>query len=160
MSKRVPWRGGCLLANPFGVSAANLAPHQILGVPLEQHRPEVENVRRQNGSGKSCVFVFHIGVSQNETSLWSLHLLNNSFVPLQRFNVLTFQRLNSSLGVFLAIRSMSAIGITCPWSLAPPAATRFPSSIIIAVIVLPDRRQFRRSPQNTCSKQFWPWWER
>jgi len=32
----------------------------------------------------------------------------------------------SSFGVFLAIRSMSAIGITCHWSLAPPAATRFP----------------------------------
>jgi hypothetical protein len=47
---------------------------------------------------------------------------------------------------------MSAIGITCPLSLAPPAAMRFPLSIIIAVIVLPDRGQFRRSPRNTCSK--------
>jgi len=69
MSKRVPFSGGCLLANPFGVSAASLAPRQMLGVPLEQPRPEVAIVRRQNGSGKSCVFVFHIGVSQNETSL-------------------------------------------------------------------------------------------
>jgi len=47
---------------------------------------------------------------------------------------------------------MSAIGITCPLSLAPPAATRFPPSIIIAVIVLPHRRQFRGSPRNTCSQ--------
>ena len=56
--------------------------------------------------------------------------------------------------VFLAIRSMSAIGIICHWSLAPPAATRFPPSIIIAVIVLPHRGQFRRGPlmRNTCSK--------
>ena len=55
--------------------------------------------------------------------------------------------------VFLAIRSMSAIGIICPSSLAPPAATRFPPSIIIAVIVLPHRGQFRRGPlmRNTCS---------
>ncbi len=38
--------------------------------------------------------------------------------------------------VFLAIRWMSAIGILCHWSLAPSAATRFPSSIIIVAIVL------------------------
>ena len=38
--------------------------------------------------------------------------------------------------VFLAIRSMSAIGIICHWSLAPPAATRSPWWIIIAGIVL------------------------
>ena len=43
--------------------------------------------------------------------------------------------------VFFAIRSMSAIGIICHWSLAPPAATRFRSSIIIAVIVLRACRQ-------------------
>ena len=57
--------------------------------------------------------------------------------------------------VFLANTSMSAIGILCHWNLAPPAATRFPSSIIIAVIVLPHRRQFRRGPlmRNTCSKR-------
>src|SRR6266446_9933090 len=56
--------------------------------------------------------------------------------------------------VFLAIRSMSAIGIICHWSLAPPAATHFPSSIIIAVTVLPHRRQFRRGSlmRNTCSE--------
>jgi hypothetical protein len=56
--------------------------------------------------------------------------------------------------VFLAIRSMSAIGIICHLSLAPPAATRFPWSIIIAVIVLPHRRQFRYGPlmRNTCSE--------
>jgi hypothetical protein len=41
---------------------------------------------------------------------------------------------------------MSAIGIICHWNLAPPAATRFPPSIIIAVIVLPHRGQFRRGP--------------
>ena len=60
----------------------------------------------------------------------------------------------SSPRVFLAIRSMSAIGIICHWSLAPPAATRFPSSIIIAVIVLPHRGEFRRGTlmRNTCSK--------
>jgi hypothetical protein len=59
-----------------------------------------------------------------------------------------------TLRVFLAIRSMSAIGIICHWNLAPPAATRFPSSIIIAVIVLPHRGQFRRGPlmRNTCSE--------
>ena len=63
--------------------------------------------------------------------------------------------------VFLAIRSMSAIGLLCHWSLAPPAATRFPSSIIIAVIVLPHREQFRRGPlmRNTCSKSLCrSWW--
>ena len=60
----------------------------------------------------------------------------------------------SSPRVFLAIRSMSAIGIICHWSLAPSAATRFPSSIIIAVIVLSHRGQFRRGAlvRNTCSK--------
>jgi len=49
---------------------------------------------------------------------------------------------------------MSAIGIICHWSLAPPAATRFQSSIIIAVIVLPHRGEFRRGPlmRNTYSK--------
>jgi len=49
---------------------------------------------------------------------------------------------------------MSAIGIICHWSLAQLAATRFPSSIIIAVIVLPHRGQFRRGPlmRNTCSE--------
>jgi hypothetical protein len=60
----------------------------------------------------------------------------------------------SSSAVFLAIKSMSAIGIICHWSLAPPAATRFPSSIIIAVIVLSHRGQFRRGAlvRSTCSK--------
>ena len=60
----------------------------------------------------------------------------------------------ASARVFLAIRSMSAIGIVCHWSLALSAATRFPSSIIIAVIVVPHRGQFRRGPfmRNTCSK--------
>jgi len=60
----------------------------------------------------------------------------------------------SSPRVFLAIRSMSAIGIICHWSLAPSAVTRFPSWIIIAVIVLPHRGQFRRGSlmRNTCSK--------
>jgi hypothetical protein len=39
----------------------------------------------------------------------------------------TIQRFNdSSPPVFLAIRSMSAIGVICHSSLAPPAATRFP----------------------------------
>ena len=52
----------------------------------------------------------------------------------------------SSSPVFLAIRSMSAIGIICHWSLAPPAATRFPSSIIIAVIVLPTSRAIPSRP--------------
>jgi hypothetical protein len=67
----------------------------------------------------------------------------------------------SSPRVFLAIRSMSAIGVVCHWSLARPAATRFPSSINIAVIVLPHRGQFRRGPlmRNTCSKSSsWEWW--
>jgi hypothetical protein len=56
--------------------------------------------------------------------------------------------------VFLAISPMSAIGIMCHWSLAPPAVTRFPSWIIIAVIVLPHHGQFRRGPfmGNACSK--------
>jgi hypothetical protein len=67
-----------------------------------------------------------------------------------QFNDSTFN--DSSPPVFLAIRSMSAIGSVCHLSLAPSAATRFPPSIIIAVIVLPDRRQFRRSPRNTCSE--------
>jgi len=56
---------------------------------------------------------------------------------------------------------MSAIGVLCHWSLAPPAVTRFPSSIIIAVIVLPHREQFRRGPlmRNTCSKSLCrSWW--
>ena len=52
----------------------------------------------------------------------------------------------SLLPVFLAIRSMSAIGIICHWSLAPPAATRFPSSIIIAVIVLAASRAIPSRP--------------
>ena len=38
-------------------------------VGLKQHRPEVAIVRRRDGSGKLCVFVFHIGASKNETSL-------------------------------------------------------------------------------------------
>src|SRR6516164_3182226 len=56
--------------------------------------------------------------------------------------------------VFLAISSMSAIGTICHWSPAPSAATRSPSSIIIAVIVLPHRGQFRRGSlmPNTCSQ--------
>jgi len=56
---------------------------------------------------------------------------------------------------------MSAIGIVCHLSLAPPAATRFLSSIIIAVIVLPHRGQFRRGLliRNTCSKSSCrSWW--
>jgi len=55
---------------------------------------------------------------------------------------------------------MSAIGIVCHLSLAPPAATRFLSSIIIAVIVLPHRGQFRRGSlmRNTCSQWLWPRW--
>ena len=114
--------------------------------------------------------------------------LTSSLVPLQRFNASPLndcirsipisltatsrlfrpcrssQSLHSTLqrprSDFLAIRSMSAIGIICHWSLAPPAATRFPSSIIIAVIVLPHRGQFRRGPlmRNTCNKSSWPWW--
>jgi hypothetical protein len=49
---------------------------------------------------------------------------------------------------------MSAIGMICHSNLAPPVATRFPSSIIIAVIVLPHRGRFGRAPlmRNTCSK--------
>ena len=49
---------------------------------------------------------------------------------------------------------MSAIGIICHWTLAPPAATRFPLRVIIADIVLPNRGQFRRGSlmRNTCSK--------
>src|SRR4029077_11826963 len=99
---------------------------------------------------------FHFGL---------LHVLNVFFAPastLQRFNALTIQPFNVREAktrshfppVFLAIRSMSAIGIICHWSLAPPAATRFPSPIITAVIVLPHRRQFRRGPlmRNTCSE--------
>jgi len=56
---------------------------------------------------------------------------------------------------------MSAIGIVCHLSLAPSAATRFPSSIIIAVIVLPHRGQLRRGPlmRDTCSKSLCQsWW--
>ncbi len=86
-------------------------------------------------------------------------LTNTKFVERRyRFRSVMMKRDNaspvSSLGVFLAIRSMSAIGIICHWNLAPPAATRFPSSIIIAVIVLPHRGQFRRGHWigNTCSK--------
>ena len=44
----------------------------------------------------------------------------------------------------LAIRSMSAIGAVCRSNPAPSVATPFPSSIIIAVIVLPHRRRFHR----------------
>jgi len=54
---------------------------------------------------------------------------------------------------------MSAIAIKCHWSLALLAATRFPSSIITAVIVLLHRGQFHRSPlmRNTCSNWLsWP----
>ena len=36
--------------------------------------------------------------------------------------------------------------MACHWNLAPAAATRFPSPIIPAVIVLPHREQLRRSP--------------
>ena len=36
---------------------------------------------------------------------------------------------------------MSAIGIICHWSLAPPAATRFRSTTIVAAIVLRRCRQ-------------------
>ena len=43
---------------------------------------------------------------------------------------------------------MSAIGIICHWSLAPPAATHFPSPIIIAVIVLPHRTAIPSRPSN------------
>ena len=70
---------------------------------------------------------------------------------IQRFNDSTLQFFHP---VFLAIRSMSAIGIICHWNLVPAAATRFRSSIIIAVIVLPHRGRFRRGPlmRNTCSK--------
>jgi hypothetical protein len=156
MSKRVPCSGGCLLANPFGVSAASLAPHQILGVPLEQLRAQGSD----RGPPEWIRKIVRVRLSywrfseRNFTSVFCTSSIS-SLVSLQRFNILTpstIQRLNSSLGVFLAIRSMSAIGITCPSSLAPPAATRFPSSIIIAVIVLPHRGQFRRSPRNTCSQ--------
>jgi hypothetical protein len=54
---------------------------------------------------------------------------------LQRFNDSTFQPITSAKR-FFAIRSMSAIGIICHWSLAPPAATRFQSTTIVAAIVL------------------------
>ena len=75
-------------------------------------------------------------------------------VPIQRFNIREAMTRPHFPPVFLAIRSMSAIGIKCHWSLVPPAATRFPSSIIIAVIVRPHREQFRRGSltRNTCSK--------
>ena len=132
------------------------------------------------GFGLNCSwFVFHVGASKNETSLrpsapsqnllWSR--FNDSTVPWcaeadpagEGGNASRHRRLNvkgedatpfSSPRVFLAIRSMSAIGIVCHWSLVPPAATRFPSSIIIVVIVLPHRGHFRRGPlmRNTCSK--------
>ena len=88
----------------------------------------------------------------------------SSSVRLLRFNALTIQPFDvreaktrtpfSFPWVFLAIRSMSAIGIICHWNLVSAAATRFQSSIIIAVIVLPHRLQFRRGPlmRNTCSE--------
>jgi hypothetical protein len=41
-----------------------------------------------------------------------------------------------STAVCLAIRSISAISVICLWNLAPPAVTRFQSSIIIAAIAL------------------------
>ena len=91
-------------------------------------------------------------------------LIAFSSPPLQRFTASTIQPFDVCEAktrtpfpcpwVFLAIRSMSAIGIICHWNLVPAAATRFPSSIIIAAIALPHRRQFRRGPlmRNTCSK--------
>ena len=41
---------------------------------------------------------------------------------------------------------MSAIGIVCHWNLVPPAATRFPSPIIIAVIVATASRAIASQP--------------
>src|SRR5437763_16390735 len=72
-------------------------------------------------------------------------------VTIQRFNDSTLQFYHP---VFLAISSMSAIGVLCHWSLAPPAATPCPSSIIISVVVLQHREQLRRGPlmRNTCRK--------
>jgi len=53
-------------ALPLGLMS-RLARGQILRVRLEQHRAEIAIIRRRYGSGKLCVFVFHIGACQNET---------------------------------------------------------------------------------------------
>jgi hypothetical protein len=89
----------------------------------------------------------------------ALHLSRrrlNEGGTIQRFNDSTFQRITSAKR-FFAIRSMSAIGIICHWSLAPPAATRFRSSTIVAVIVLRRCRQALQcaSTQSPCRKSSW-----
>jgi hypothetical protein len=53
------------------------ACREICGVGLEQHRPEVAIIRRRDGSGKFCVFVFHIGASQNELHFGLLQLFQS-----------------------------------------------------------------------------------
>ncbi len=147
MSKRV----SCSAA----VSAASLAPRQILGVTAGttpargSDRTPPEWIRK---IVRVRLSYWHF--SETKLHFGFLHVLNAFFRPAY---ALTFQPFNDSTPqffpwVFLAIRSMSAIGFICHLSLAPPAATRFPSSIIIAVIVLPHRGVFRRSPRNTCSK--------
>jgi len=53
------------------------ACRQILGVRLEQHRPEVAIIRRWDGPGKLRVFVFHIGASQIELDFGLLQLFQS-----------------------------------------------------------------------------------
>ena len=47
-------------ALPLGLMSKR-ARRQILGVRLEQHRPELAIIRRRDRSEKLCVLVFHIG---------------------------------------------------------------------------------------------------
>ena len=61
----------------------------------------------------------HKPVTMNECLLLATR---GGSTKAERFNDSTFQRITSAKP-FLAIRSMSVIGVVCHWNLAPPAAT-------------------------------------
>jgi hypothetical protein len=91
-------------------------------------------------------------LSQNETSLRPSAPSQNFLV---RFAHLTLQPFNGPRSDTGIPRYQVDVcdSMVCHLSLAPPAATRFPPWIIIAVIVVPHRRQFRRGSlmRNTCN---------
>ena len=80
------------------MSAASVAPRQILGVPLEQYRPWVAIVRPPEWIRKIVrVSLSYWRFSERNFTLEFCTFLTPSFVPLQRFKVSTLQRFNASI---------------------------------------------------------------
>ena len=88
------------------------ACRQILGVRLEQHRPEVAIIRRRDGSGKLCMFVFDIALLRTKLHFGLLHVLDIFEVGCQLCQSPTSQpvrMLNALVAKTFGIRSLDAI---------------------------------------------------